>query len=49
MSRWTCALGHRVEADTEDELVRKVQDHMHREHGMKISKERILRDLREED
>ncbi len=49
MSRWTCALGHRVEAETEDELVRKVQEHMQLEHGMEISKERILRDLREED
>ncbi len=49
MSRWTCALGHRVEAETEGELVRKVQEHMQREHGMEISQERILRELREED
>lgn len=46
--RWACALGHRVEADTEEELVRKVQEHMRQDHGMEISKERILRDLREE-
>lgn len=48
MPRWTCALGHRVEADSEDELVRKVQEHMRREHGMELSRERILRDLRDE-
>ena len=47
--RWACSLGHRVEAETEEELVRKVQEHMRRDHGMEISPERILRDLREED
>lgn len=46
--RWSCAMGHRVEADSEEELVRKVQEHMRREHGMDISKDRILRDLRDE-
>ncbi len=49
MPRWACAMGHRVEAETETELVRKVQEHMRQDHGMEISKERILRDLREED
>jgi len=49
MPRWTCALGHRLEAEAEDELVRKVQEHMRLVHGMEISQERILRDLREED
>ncbi len=47
--RWSCAVGHRVEADTEEELVRKVQEHMKNDHGMEISRERILRDLRDED
>ena len=47
--RWACALGHRLEAETEDELVRKVQEHMRNDHGMEISRERIMRDLREED
>lgn len=47
--RWTCALGHRVEAEAEEELVRKVQDHMRQDHGMEISRERVLRDLRDED
>lgn len=42
-------MGHRVEADTEEELVRKVQEHMRRDHGMEISEDRIRRDLREDD
>jgi predicted small metal-binding protein len=45
---WSCAVGHRVEADTEEELVTKIQEHMRREHGMELSRDRILRDLREE-
>lgn len=48
MPRWTCALGHRLEADTEEELIQKIQEHMRREHGMVVSRERILRDLRED-
>lgn len=48
MPRWTCALGHRIEADSEDELVRRIQDHMRKEHGMEMSRERILRDLQDE-
>lgn len=48
MPRWTCALGHRLEADTEEALVRKVQEHMRQDHGMEISEERIRRELREE-
>jgi len=47
--RWSCAVGHRVEADTEEELVRKVQEHMRNDHGMEVSREKILRELREED
>jgi predicted small metal-binding protein len=42
-------LGHRVEAETEDELVRRIQEHMRQDHGMEISRERVLRDLRDED
>jgi predicted small metal-binding protein len=41
-------LGHRIEADTQDELITKVQDHMRREHGMEMSRERIERDIRDE-
>lgn len=48
MPRWTCALGHRIEADSEDELITKIQEHMRREHGMVMSRERIQRDLRDE-
>jgi len=48
MPRWTCALGHRLEADSEDELVTKIQEHMRRDHGVELSRERILRDLRDE-
>jgi predicted small metal-binding protein len=48
MPRWICALGHRIEADTQDELITKVQDHMRREHGMEMSRERIERDIRDE-
>lgn len=48
MPRWTCALGHRLEADSEEELVKKIQEHMRRDHGMEMSRERILRELRDE-
>ncbi len=48
MPRWTCTLGHRIEADSEDELVRKIQEHMRKEHRMELSRDRILRDLRDE-
>lgn len=47
--RWSCAVGHRVEADTEEDLVRKVQEHMRNDHGMEVSRDKILRELREED
>lgn len=42
--RWACAMGHPVEADTEDELVRKAQEHMQKEHGKSVSREEVLRD-----
>ena len=48
MPRWSCALGHRIEADSQEELVRKIQEHMRREHGMEMSRERILRELEDE-
>jgi predicted small metal-binding protein len=47
--RWTCVLGHRIEADSEEELVRRVQEHMAREHGVEIPADRIRRELREEE
>ena len=48
MRRWTCALGHRVEADSEEDLIVKIQDHMRREHGVEMSRERVERELRDE-
>lgn len=48
MRRWTCALGHRMEAESEEELITKVQEHMRQEHGMELSRERIERDLKDE-
>jgi predicted small metal-binding protein len=41
---WACAMGHPVHADGEDELVRKAQEHMQKDHGMKVSREEVLRD-----
>jgi len=41
-------MGHRLEADTEDELVHQIQEHMRKDHGMEISEDRIRRDLRDE-
>jgi hypothetical protein len=37
-------MGDRVEAATEEELVRRVQEHMRQDHGM-VSRGRILRRL----
>ncbi len=41
---WACAMGHPVEANSEEELVRKAQEHMQKEHGTKVSREEVLRD-----
>lgn len=48
MPRWTCALGHRIEADSEEELVAAIAEHMRKVHSLEWSPERIRRDLREE-
>ncbi len=48
MPRWTCALGHRLEADSEEELITVIAEHMRKVHGLELSSERIRRDLREE-
>ena len=40
---WACSMGHPVTADSEEELVPKAQEHMQKEHGMKISREEVLR------
>ena len=38
-----CSMGHMVHADSEDDLVRKAQEHMKKEHGMDISREDVLK------
>ena len=40
---WGCSCGHVVHADSEDDLVRKAQEHMRKEHGKEISKEDVLK------
>jgi len=39
---WACAMGHTVHADSDDDLVRKAQEHMQREHGRTISRAEVL-------
>ncbi len=41
--RWACAMGHPVEADNEEELVRRAQDHMKNDHQQDVSREEVLR------
>ena len=40
---WACAMGHVVHADSDDDLVRKAQEHMKKEHGREISREEVLK------
>jgi len=40
---WGCSCGHMVHADSEDELVRKSQEHMRKDHGKEISREDVLK------
>ena len=40
---WACAMGHMVHGDSDDDLVRKAQEHMKKEHGMEISREEVLK------
>ncbi len=44
---WACAMGHTIHADSDDELVRKAQDHMKKEHGMDIPREEVLKSAHE--
>lgn len=39
----TCGCGHVVHADSEDELVRKTQEHMKTVHGKDMSKAEVLK------
>jgi len=36
-------MGHMVHGDSDDDLVRKAQEHMKKEHGMEISREEVLK------
>ena len=40
---FTCTCGHMVHADSDDDMVRRVQDHKKREHGENISREEVLK------
>jgi predicted small metal-binding protein len=40
-------MGHTVHADSDDELVRKAQEHMKKEHGRDITREDVLKDAHE--
>jgi predicted small metal-binding protein len=44
---WTCACGHMVHADEDDELVGMVQEHMRTGHGKEVSREEVLRQATE--
>lgn len=44
---WACAMGHVVHADSDEELVKKAQDHMKKEHGMTVSREEVLKQAHE--
>lgn len=41
--RWACAMGHPVEAESEEDLVRKAQEHMKKDHGTDVAREEVLR------
>lgn len=41
--QWTCACGHVVHADSEQELVKKAQDHTRTTHGKQMTREEVLK------
>lgn len=43
----TCTCGYVVHADTDDEMVRKTQEHMKTAHGKTISREEVLKMAKE--
>lgn len=43
----TCACGYVVHGDTDDELVRQMQEHMRKAHGKEITREEVLKMARE--
>ncbi|GEM_PF-1168003 len=40
---YQCSCGHMVHANSDDEMVRKVQEHMTKQHGKTISREEVLK------
>ena len=46
---WACSMGHPVTADNDEELVRKAQEHMKKEHGMTVSREEVMRQAKRQD
>lgn len=40
---FTCTCGRVVHADSDDDMVRRVQEHMKAEHGKNISREEVLK------
>lgn len=40
---YTCGCGHVVHADSDEVLVRQVQDHMKKAHGKDISRAEVLK------
>ncbi len=44
---WSCSCGHVVHADSDDEAVRKAQDHMRKAHSKEVTREQVLKDAKE--
>ena len=38
----TCECGHMIHADSDEEMVRKAQEHMRAAHGKTITREKVL-------
>ncbi len=44
---FTCACGYVIHADSDDDMVRKTQDHMKTVHGKTMSREEVLKMAKE--
>jgi predicted small metal-binding protein len=44
---FTCTCGRIVHADSDDDMVRRVQEHMKTDHGKNITREEVLKMARE--
>ncbi len=40
---WQCACGYVAHGDSEDEIVRKAQEHTRKEHGKEVTREEVLK------